>query len=267
MKHTTGNSTTSIGRGFTLVELLVVIGIISVLVAILLPSLGKARRSAARTVCLSNLRQIGIGIVNYQVDSKGVLPNAMSSTAATSDEQRRRWYGPRSIGKYWGVTEQNFGTYTPKILICPENEQRIFFFGQPTYTMNIEVMGGMTNSTSNRYRPGPGANQVHYKSTYWRKNHEKVVLIDGKPNGSGNTYAAQWYYLWNNPPDGNADMRHNAGINALFLDGHSAHFTKIKNDWRYNMYTGRVDQLVGANFQGEYNSSWNALRIGKLAGD
>jgi prepilin-type N-terminal cleavage/methylation domain-containing protein len=61
-------------HAFTLIELLVVISIISILIAILLPALAKARMQANKTACKSNLRQLGIGITAYAVDHKGFLP-------------------------------------------------------------------------------------------------------------------------------------------------------------------------------------------------
>lgn len=63
-----------LGRGFTLIELLVVISIIAVLIAILLPTLRLARRNVLLLTCLSNQRQIGVGLGSYVTDSIGRYP-------------------------------------------------------------------------------------------------------------------------------------------------------------------------------------------------
>jgi prepilin-type N-terminal cleavage/methylation domain-containing protein len=74
-------------NGFTLVELLVVIGIIAVLIAILLPTLNKARQGAQKTVCLSNMRQLSQAIVMYANANKGWYPPVIGSLQATVNHQ------------------------------------------------------------------------------------------------------------------------------------------------------------------------------------
>ncbi len=73
-RHVLSASRTS--SAFTLVELLVVIGIIAVLISILLPAISKARESSRITQCLSNIRQIGLTTIMYINENRGLLPDA-----------------------------------------------------------------------------------------------------------------------------------------------------------------------------------------------
>jgi len=61
-------------KSFTLIELLVVIAIIAILVAMLLPTLSRARGVAKTSACISNLKQLGIGLTNYAMENSDYLP-------------------------------------------------------------------------------------------------------------------------------------------------------------------------------------------------
>lgn len=122
-------------RGFTLVELLVVIGIISILISILLPSLQKARESARRVECASNLRQIGMGIQMYRNDNRDLGPvvyqpwDLFKAVATRNGDGSYKLDGYTGLGLlfingYIGGDYKPDGVYnskhqTDRILFCP----------------------------------------------------------------------------------------------------------------------------------------------------
>jgi prepilin-type N-terminal cleavage/methylation domain-containing protein/prepilin-type processing-associated H-X9-DG protein len=76
----------SFSRGFTLIELLVVIAIIAVLIALLLPAVQAAREAARRAQCVNNLKQIGLGLANYESANGVFPPGVFSINEATAED-------------------------------------------------------------------------------------------------------------------------------------------------------------------------------------
>lgn len=75
-------------QGFTLIELLVVVAIIAILASILFPVFARARANARRASCLSNLKQIGMGVMMYTQDNDGYFPLPSRHDTTTSDASR-----------------------------------------------------------------------------------------------------------------------------------------------------------------------------------
>lgn len=90
--------------GFTLIELLTVIAIIGILAAIIIPTVGKVRETAQRSVDASNLHQIAVSAAAYAADNKDVLPNPNQTNRAISQGTKYyQWFG--QLAKYGGLND------------------------------------------------------------------------------------------------------------------------------------------------------------------
>jgi len=132
-------------RAFTLVELLVVIGIIAVLVAILLPALQQARRQASAVQCASNMKQLAMGMLMYIQQNKGKHPpSAIADGAPGSGAYERGWWWANELVKQKYVNAPNSmqsGTRDlsgPSVFRCPEGLQDLSSGGgqYPTHFLN-----------------------------------------------------------------------------------------------------------------------------------
>lgn len=125
-------------RAFTLIELLVVIAIIAILAAILFPVFGRARENARRSSCQSNLKQIGLGIMQYTQDYDETFPLIYFATTGSS----MNW--ARSTQPYIKSTQ---------VFICPSGPS-----SPPTGAPSTVVGSG--------YWSGPGAAYFYYTYGY-----------------------------------------------------------------------------------------------------
>ena len=203
---------------FTLIELLVVIAIIAILAALLLPALGAAKGKARRAACLSNLRQIGIGLRMYaDDDADGYLPANAHTTLANS----------------WIYSLSNFVVGVDKIRICPsdphglerlDNQGTSYLMNEYTSTPALDPFG----------IPIPGENDYRKLDAIPRPADTFTVFEtadqQGVSTGQDHTHSRNWT-TWNAvlvdiQPDrhrsGGPVGDHSSGIaDYLFADGHA----------------------------------------------
>jgi prepilin-type processing-associated H-X9-DG protein/prepilin-type N-terminal cleavage/methylation domain-containing protein len=211
----------TIHRGFTLVELLVVIGIIALLIALLLPVLNKARRAAQSTACLNNLRQMAIAATAYVAENHGSYPPAHWDNAPASPLVQQSWDYTRSGG-----------VITPGLLWAGQTDMRIQQC--PAFEGSANAPGDpYTGYNYNTSYIGRGKGEgAPAKATEVRHSSETILFGDGQWALGANKYMRAPYPSPTEDPivygagsvanaAGAQGFRHGGRTNVAFCDGHA----------------------------------------------
>ena len=219
-------------RGFTLVELLSVVGIVATLLGLLLPTIAGAREAANRTKCQSNLHQLALAFLMYSNENDGRFPRPAQAGMPLAEDwiyyQRNRNVTDGVLARYAGER------FNENIYRCPSDD---------VDNHMTTVSGGFTNQVTQQYRFSYSTNeqicrmwaggQPTLRQSQVRNPSEKILLVDesdktvddgcwawqnGTPPGQGrNVMSARHdakYRTTTNPKLGRG--------NAAFADGHVA---------------------------------------------
>lgn len=201
-------------KAFTLIELLVVIAIIAILLAILMPSLNRAREQGKRAACLSNLRQLMLAWTLYADDNDDKIVCGNTHPIVEGQPNLYAWVYHENIWtqeeKIQGIKDGRLYSYckTVKLYKCPTGIRGEVL----TYSI-VDSMNGHKEISGDTLPPLKNRMQIRHPAN-------RIVFLDeGKPSPSSWTV---YYYkeLWWDP----ITARHGNGTNFGFADGHSEYW-------------------------------------------
>lgn len=199
-----------------MVELIVVIGVVTLLLSLLMPGLSRAKSAALKLMCAANERELGVGFMLYSEDHAGSLPesvfqdrrqfadmSAITTGAIESEDDRRLEAGFDGIGLLWKWRYID----SPTCLHCPANSHR------HTCEANAEVYAGDSDS--------PEAAYCNYH--YTGHNTYASIRADGAKGKSSGAVRRRIFdsrfVLSSDSLRSREDFSHGDGVNLLFSDG------------------------------------------------
>jgi prepilin-type N-terminal cleavage/methylation domain-containing protein len=221
--------------GFTLIELLVVISIIALLLAILMPALSRVREMAKRSVCSSQVQQVGVGMTAYTSDYDGRMPPYNSDITNTNPYLLIHSYAlyrgessfVDSAGKplpmKLAVLYENKYIANPKVFYCPSNIEPLYKFASYNNPKPWGTLPQYFNSTD-----GEGHNQwVRMGYTYLPIDPRSPIdaatgmpLDTAKVIDNLDPYVPYMTDLIRHKEQISHRRQNNYAVNALFKDGH-----------------------------------------------
>jgi prepilin-type N-terminal cleavage/methylation domain-containing protein len=188
----------SSNSGFTLIEVLVAVAIITVLISILIPSLARSREAARTVVCKSNFSEWSKAMLMYTQQYRGVLPYEDRPDPADPVEKNHVcWYD--AADRYFKSSKSE-----PSVKLCP-TVQRDMPHRLESYRMNSKL--AETNRTNPKYMPYRTVDRVKLP-------HATVLLFDADVGGDVISFKGRWRIS-----NDDVNYRHNRMTNILYVAG------------------------------------------------